>query len=118
MPPKNFPEWPKDDYPDRATAEAWANAPQPSRLFASVDQQRIKLAQQWLFPHKCPNCLQPMAVVDAIHVKGDDFVCGVCEAKLIFVVPLVQVGPVHWEWRIAPGQINRVSQDPEKGERT
>jgi hypothetical protein len=55
-----------------------------------------------------------MAVVDAIHVKGDDFVCGVCEAKLIFVVPLVQVGPVHWEWRIAPGQINVDSQDPEK----
>lgn len=118
MPPKDFPEWPKDDYPDRATAEAWANAPSPSRLFDPVDQQRIMLAREWLIPIRCPNCLSPMAVVDAIHVEGDDFVCGFCEAKLQFIVPAVATGPAYWTWSLAPFQIGNVkpidSQDPEK----
>ena len=114
-----LPPWPNDDYPDRATAEAYANAVSPSKLYAAVDQQRIMLSKEWLLPLPCPNCEQPMPVVDALHVEGDNFVCGVCEAKIIFTVPIVATGPSYWHWRIAPGQINvdRLngdSQDPEK----
>jgi len=101
-----LPPWPHNDYPDRATAEAYANAPSPSRLYASLDRQRIMLAREWLVPVGCPNCEQPMAVVDAVHVKGDDFICGVCEAKLLFTVPLFGGGPTYWHWTLAPGQIN------------
>lgn len=113
----NLPEWPDDDYPSREVAEAYANAPSPSRLYASIDRQRISLAKEWLVPIRCPNCLSPMAVVDAIHVDGDDFVCSVCEAKLRFVVPVVAAGPAYWMWDLAPFQIGNVkpvdSQDPE-----
>jgi predicted RNA-binding Zn-ribbon protein involved in translation (DUF1610 family) len=106
-----LPEWPKDDdFPDRATAEAYANA--NPKLHLSVDGQRIHLSKQWLFPHACPNCLVAMAVVDAIHEKGDNFKCSACGVRLLFTVPLVQVGPVYWEWRLAPGQI---ASQPEKG---
>lgn len=110
-----LPAWPKDDYPNRTTAEAYAGAT-PSRIYASVDRQRIMLAREWLVPVPCPNCEQPMAVVDAIHVQGDDFVCSVCEAKLRFTVPLFAIGSAYWHWVLAPGQINvdRLnSQDPE-----
>lgn len=106
-----LPEWPKEGFPDRAAAEAYAKAPEPARLHTSLDKQRIKLAREWLFPHPCPNCLEPMAIVDALHVEGDNFVCSRCEAKLLFTVPLVQVGPVYWEWRLAPGQIGKPKGD-------
>lgn len=99
----DLPDWPKSDYPDRPTAEAWAR--QNPKLRTSLQGQYIKLAREFLYPHRCPNCEQPMAVVDAIYVEHDDFVCSFCEAKLIFTVPIVQIGPVHWEWRLAPHQI-------------
>jgi hypothetical protein len=108
-----LPEWPKD-YPDRATAEAYAKA--NPKLYPPVDGQRIKLSREWLFQHECPNCLEPMAVVDAIHISGDDFKCSACGAKLLYTVPLIQVAPVHWEWRIAPHQIAPDVLSTEKGE--
>lgn len=109
-----LPAWPKEGYPSRATAEAWAR--ESKALYRGrLESQYIHLSQQFLYPHHCPNCLTPMAVVDATHIEGDDFICSQCEAKLRYVVPLVQVGPVSWEWALAPHQISKPdSQEAEK----
>jgi hypothetical protein len=114
-----LPAWPKDGYPDRATAVAYAQAsmtPAASRLYISLDKQRMILARAFLYPHACPNCEAAMAVVDARHVSGDDFVCTNCEAKLVFTVPIVATGPTYWIWQLAPHQIPTPdSQESEKG---
>lgn len=93
----------------REEAEHYAALPTDARLIYGLDRQRQYLARHWLVPQPCPNCLKPLALVDAIHVDdpetNDRFDCVHCGAKLRHIVPLVAIAGVIWTWDLEPNQI-------------
>lgn len=89
----------------REQAEAYLDGSHNERLIGGILKQRQHLAKLWLHPNPCPNCGEPLPLVDAEHVEGDKFKCVHCPAVVYHTVPLFQAGTIGWVWVLAPGQI-------------
>lgn len=93
----------------REEAEAYLEGSHNERLLGPILKQRQYLAQMWMAPLPCPNCLERLPLVDAIHVDREVFECTNCHAKVKHIVPLFGSG-VGWEWALEPHQITAVAE--------
>lgn len=99
------------DWMTREEAQTYADetVTRVAGVSGALLKQKRYLAKNYLTPVPCPNCLAPLALVDAVHVEDPDtndrFDCPHCGAKLLHTVPLVHLAGPIWSWSLLPHQI-------------